>query len=367
MRDPERVSKDYVSLSEQRTEATKGRRNDLVLAASRYPLSLCGHPKDGATLRAMLMYLLAREAPGKPTGVPLLVQDAARLPARVADAVARECEDLLLGFPLPDAPEAPVRIVGEASLRADGMIARSAHYAGELDLSNLAASFPDNTVLLLGLLLDARAWQDVGLPLPVGDAAFACGLVEQKMHARRFTLLLAARPRSKHDLERLQDQAPGILFGDTAHLPRTKVTDGSAEVETVTLPQPPGWLAQVLRSDAQVAPPVFLSSTTEDGIWYCAIGSQAEGTVRRALGCHRDMPQLGLARVKPVAQHRAFLQSPQTPHVGLALVTAAGLKAFDRAMPYFEIASIAQPPAVTAVLDVDKRAKLEILVARSEK
>jgi hypothetical protein len=79
------------------------------------------------------------------------------------------------------------------------------------------------------------------------------------------------------------------------------------------------------------------------------------------------MPQLGLARVKPVAQHRAFLQSPQTPHVGLALVTAAGLKAFDRAMPYFEIASIAQPPAVTAVLDVDKRAKLEILVARSEK
>jgi hypothetical protein len=286
------------------------------------------------------------------------------MPAAVADAIARECEDLLLGFPLPETPDLPATVVGEAALAPEGMIARSAHLAPELDLTNLAASFPDNTVLLLGLMLDARAWQDVGLPLPVGDAAFACGLVEQKIHARRFTVLLAAQPRSKHDLARLKDQGPALLVGTTEALPWTTTKDGSVDVDTAVLPGPPAWLAQVLRSDAQAAPPVYLSTTTERGIWYCAIGSQAEGTVRRAIGCLRDMPQLGLSRVRPVAQHPAFLARP---HVGLALVTAAGLKAFDRAMPYFEIASLAQPPAVTAVLDVDRRAKLEILIARPEK
>jgi len=53
--------------------------------------------------------------------------------------------------------------------------------------------------------------------------------------------------------------------------------------------------------------------------------------------------------------------------VGLALVTASALRAFDYPMPYFEIASLDQPPSITAVLDVDERAKLEVLIARSEK
>jgi hypothetical protein len=361
MREPERVAKDYASLSEQRVEARKGRRNDLVLAAARYPLSLCGRPKDGATLKAMLVYLLGREAPGNS---PLFLQDVARVPPFVADLIARECEDVLLGFPLPESPEGPAKAVGEAALVPDGIVARSAHFASEVDLTDMAASFPDNTVMLFGLVLDARAWQEVGLPLPVGDAAFACGVVEQKIHARKFTVLLAARPRSKHDLARLKEQGLAPIVGETAQLAWTEVEDGAALVRTAALPEPPAWLAQVLRSDAAAAPPVYVSTAVERGIWYCAIGSQAEGTVRRALGCLRDMPQLGLARVKPVAQHAAFLAKP---HVGLALVTAAGLKAFDRAMPYVEVASLAQPPSVTAVLDVDERAKLEILIARHER
>ncbi len=363
MRDPERVAKNYVSLSERRAEARRGARNDLAMAAARYPLALCGRPKDGVWLRAMLLYLLSREAPRKPEG-PLLAQEAARLPAGVADAIARECEDFLLGFPLPESPDAPAKVVGEATLVPDGMVARSAHLAAEVDLPDVVASFPHNTVLLLGLVLDARGWQDAGMPLPLGDAAFACGIIEERIHARRFTVLFAARPRSPHDLARVKEQGLRPLVGETAHLEWAAVEDGGAEVRTAALPAPPAWLADVLRSDAAAAPPVYVSTSAERGIWYCAVGSQAEGVVRRALGCLRDTPELGLARNKPVAQHPGFLSGS---HVGLALVTAGGLKAFGCPMPYFEVASLHQPASITAVLDVDERGKLEILITRPER
>ena len=361
--DPERPAKNYVSVSEKREAARRGRRNDLALRAANYPLALCGRPRNGMVLKAMLAYLLAREAPKKPPGA-LLAQEVARLPMGVADAIARECEDFLLGFPLPETPDAPVRVVGEAGLAPDGMVARSAHLASELDLTDVAASFPHNTVLLVGLVLDARAWQEVGMPLPLGDAAFACGILEERIHARRFTVLLAARPSSKHDLARLKKQGLKPLVGETAPLAWTAVEDERAEVRTAELPEPPRWLAQVLRSDAQAAPPVYVSTATERGIWYCAIGSQAEGAVRRALDCLRDRPELGLSRSKPVGDHPGFLSGA---HVGLALVTANGLKAFDRPMPCFEIASIHQPPSITAVLDVDERGKLEIRIGRPER
>jgi hypothetical protein len=362
MREPERVAKSYLSLSQQPVRARRGPLNSLVLDAVRYPLAVCGRPRDGTMLTAMLAYLLAREAPRKPEA-PLLIQQATRLPKGVADVIARQCDDLLLGFPLPDAPDAPVRVEGEAALVPTGMVARSAHLAAEVDLTNVVASFPHNTVLLAGLVLDAPGWQEVGLPLPLGNAAFACGLVEEKIHARRFTVLLAARPASAHDLARLKEQSLAPLVGDPAGLSWNTVEDGRAEVRTAELPDAPAWLAQVLRSDAEAPPPVYVSTTSERGIWYCAIGSLAEGTVRRALGCLRDTPELGLSRNKPIALHKRFLARP---HVGLALVTAAGLKAFDAQMPYFEIASLDQPPSVTAVLDVDAKAKLEILIARSE-
>jgi hypothetical protein len=212
-------------------------------------------------------------------------------------------------------------------------------------------------------VLDAAGWQDAGLPIPVGNAAVACGIVEERIHARRFTVLLAARPASPHDLARVKEQALAPLVGDTAGLAWNAVEDGRAEVRTAALPDAPPWLAHVLRADADAAPPVYVSTTSERGIWYCAIGSQAEGTVRRALGCLRETPELGLSRSKPVALHGRFLGGA---HVGLALVTAAGLKAFGMTMPYFEIASLDQPSSVTAVLDVDERAKLEILIARPE-
>lgn len=363
VRAPERVAKNYVSLSEQRVQARRGRRNDLVLAAVRYPLAVCGRPHDGATLAAMLIYALTREAPTKPP-LPLLVQEAMRLPRKVADTIAGECEDLLLGFPMPETPDAPVRVEGEADLVPTGMVARSAHFAAEVDLTDVARSFPYNTSLFLGLVLDARGWQDLGMPLPLGDAAFACGLVEEKIHARRFTVLLAARPRSAHDLARLKERGVEPLVGEAQGLTWTTAEQGGAEVRTAELKEIPAWLALVLRSDANKPPPVYVSTAVERSIWYCAIGSQAEATVRRALGCLKDTPELGLARNPPIGRHRRFLDGA---HMGLAFVTAGGLKAFDAQMPYFEIASLDQPPSITAVLDVDEALKLDVLIARSEK
>lgn len=362
MREPERVATSYLSLSQQEARARRGPRNDLVLEALRYPLAVCGRPRNGPMLAAMLAYLLSREAPRKPDA-PLLIQHVTRIPKGVADTIATQCEDLVLGVLPPDSPGAPVRVEGQAALVPTGMVARSAHLAAEVDLTNMVASFPHNTVLLAGLVLDASGWQETGMPLPLGGAAFAIGLVEERIHARRFTVLLAARPASKHDLARLNEQAVKPLVGDATALAWNRIEDGGAEVRTATLAEAPPWLARVLRSDADAPPPIYVSTTSERGIWYCAIGSLAEGTVRRALGCLRDTPELGLSRSRPVALHKRFLEGT---HVGLALVTPAGLKAFDAQMPYFEIASLDQPASVTAVLDVDPKAKLEILIARSE-
>jgi len=359
MEEPERVAKNYVSLSEKRVHARRGRRNELVLRASKYPLALCGYPRDALTLRMMLTYLLLREPDRKPSGIPLLVQAASRLPNSVAGVLADECEDLLLGFPL--SADGAVRVDGEASLARGSIVARSAHLAAEVDLTDMAGSFPYNTSLFLGLVLDRDGWQELGLPLPVGDGAFAIGLVEEKIHARRFTVLAAARPRDDADLARLAADGYRPLAGGTGDLEWNSLEDQTSEVRTAMLPEPPAWLAQVLRSDADAPPPVYVSTAVERGIWYCAIGSQAEGTVRRALGCLRESRELGLARVSPIAKHPEFLRGP---HVGLALVTASGLEAFDFTVPYFEIASLGQPPSATVVIDVDEHAEIDIRIER---
>ena len=62
-----------------------------------------------------------------------------------------------------------------------------------------------------------------------------------------------------------------------------------------------------------------------------------------------------------VADHPEFLNGT---HVGLALVTVSGLKAYRHGMPMFEIASLGQPANITAILDVNELAKLNVRIAR---
>ncbi|MHC4549485.1 MAG: hypothetical protein ACYTEZ_11990 [Planctomycetota bacterium] len=360
VRAPHRVAENYLSLSRERVAARRGRENPLVLRATDYPLALAGHPKDSLTFRVMLAGLFVREAPRKPSGVPHLGLEVRKLPEAVGAAVARECDDLLLGFRRPRSGVDPVRVEGEATLSAGSAVARGALLADALDLTGLVATFPFDTKLLVGGVLDGAGWREMGVSLPVGAAALAAGIVEKRHHARRFTLLLAARPRDPQALVRLRESGPRHLVGE-ADLAFAKLVDGDAEVRTARLAGPPAWLATVLRSDARQAPPVYVSSTVAQGIWYCAVGSQAEGVVRHALGCLRGARELGILRSEPVAAHPEFLAGP---HVAVALVTAQGLQAFRRAMPLVELASLGQPPAVTAVLDVDGRARLDLRIAR---
>lgn len=362
VRAPHRVAENYFALSRAKVTARRGPQNPIVLKATDYPLALAGHPKDAFTFRVMLAALFVREAHRKPEGVRLLGQEVRRLPTPVAAAVARECDDFLLGFPRQQ-PGRPVRIEIEATLAEESAVARGASLVHDLDLTGLVETFPFNTVLLAGGVLDAEGWRGMGLPIPVGDAAFAFGLVEKRLHARRFTLLLAARPRDPAVLNTLAGVGHRPLLDDPqAELDFATLMDGAVEVRTAPLGAPPAWLAGVLKSDAAKAPPVYVSSTVAQGIWYCAIGSLAEGTVRHALGCLRGARELGIQRSGPVAGHREFLGAP---HSGVALVTPAALKAFRYEMPLVEIASLGQPKCATAVLDVaDGRARVDLRLER---
>jgi hypothetical protein len=310
----------------------------------------------------MIAALFVREARRKPEGVLLLGREVRRLPAPFAAAVARECDDFLLGFPHQE-PAHPLRVVIEANLSETSAVARGAALVESLDLTGLVATFPFDTVLLAGGVLDADGWRAMGLPIPVGDAAFAFGLVEKRLHARRFTLLLAARPRDPAVLRTLADVGHRPLLDDPqADLAFARLMDGEAEVRTARLAAPPAWLATVMRSDAAKAPPVYVSSTVAEGIWYCAIGSLAEGTVRHALGCLRGARELGIQRSGPVAGHREFLEAA---HAGVAMVSPAALKAFRYEMPLMEIASVGQPKSATAVLDVvDGQASVDLRIER---
>jgi hypothetical protein len=362
VRAPHRVAENYFALSRAKATARRGPENPLVLRATDYPLALTGHPKDASTCRLMLAALFVREARRKPQGVRLLGQEVRRLPTPIAAAVARECDDLLLGFPHPE-PTRPVRVEIEADLADGSAMARSAGLVADLDLTGLVATFPFNTVLLAGGALDAEGWRAMGLPVPVGDAAFAFGLVEKRLHARRFTLLLAARPRDPAVLETLaRDGHRPLLDDPRAELEFARIRDGEAEVRTAPLAAPPAWLAHVMRSDAAKAPPVYVSSTVARGVWYCAVGSLAEGTVRHALGCLRGALELGIQRSAPVAGYREFLGAP---HAAVAMVTPTSLKAFGYEMPMVEIASLGQPKSALAVLDVaDGRARGELRLDR---
>ena len=360
MRDPMQPAKNYLAVSDRSVKVRRGDKNDLVIKAAGYPLAGAGHPKTGIHLRLLLWYMFHRESPRKPPGIPVLARVALRIPKPVADRIANECDSVLLGIPLPRTTAEPVRIEGEIALRDAGHVARSAHLATELDLTNMVASFPHLTVLLVGGVLDEAGWRDVGLPLEVGDAAVAFAIVEREYHARRFNFLVAVRPSSPDHLRKLEADGH-TRFLDAAPGTFKVIEDGSAKVRTAALEKAPAWLAHLLRSDAKKAPQLFVSTTSERGVWYCSIGSQAEGTVRHALACLRDKPELGLRRQKQVGDHKEFLRGP---HVGVAVVTVQGLRALGYRMPIFEFASLGQPPAITATLDVDNLAHLDIRLTR---
>ena len=352
LRAPRRVSKQYVSLSESSAVAEPQERDaPLVARAAGFPIALAGRPKDAETLRFMLQYLLAWEPRQKPAGLPILAREVGKLPESFAGFAARAVDGFVLGFEKRPTPAAPVQVDLWGAQTPGGVLERGAAAARDLDLGGLASTFPHDTVVLAGAALDAKGWKELGLPLPAGDAAVAFGIVDRRHYTRRYTLLVTVRPRKREDLARLEQNGAADLLGAFgAGLEYRRVMDEATAVKTAELADAPAWMLPVFHAESKRPPPLYVTTAMEGGIWFCAVGSQAEGIVRYSLGCLRD-PHLGLRRTAPVAAHKGFFDPG---HLALGYLSTAGLKAFRRTMPCFEIASLGQPVALTAVLDLEK-------------
>ena len=355
LRPPRRAARNYASLSEGPDAATVGEKNPLIAEAAKYPIALAGHPKTPADLRHMLRYLLIWDHQRKIQGVPQLSEEAGRLGAAVLSIVAEEADDLILALVQPGEE----RLAGRAKLIATaskgGILDRAALVAGKLELSEVLAGFPRDTSILAGAVLDGAGWKRLGLPLPLGDGAFAWGVVRKRYHPRRFNLLLIARPANAENVQALADAGPGAAFGSSGLEFRT-VQEKQTPVRTAKLAVETPWLADLTRSSKREAPPIYVSTATENGTWLLAYGSQAEDIVRTSLRCLRGARELSIyGRQRAAYAGPITASSPLEPALGqviTAMAKADGMRAFRFPMPRFDIAGIGQPSAVTFTLDM---------------
>jgi hypothetical protein len=345
LRAPNRVARNYLAVSRAPVIPSKRADNRLVLRGLEHPISLVGRPRDAQTVKLMLRQLLEFEPPRRTAGgVPTLAEVTARLPTAAAELIAAECDDLVLGIEPGAEARAPVRAPFEARLAPGGLLARAEAVAAQAGLADAVASFPRETVLLAGAALDAAAWKELGFAAGTGDGAVACGIVDTQYRARRYTVLVVARNGASGEA------LAATLFG--GGLTYKAVADKQTTVRTAVLPAIPDALADVLRASVRdEEPPVYVSHATEDGLAFCAVGSQAEASVRHALACRRGAEELSLGRAPLLGDHRALVTG--TPAL-VAVVSPAGLRALRLPMPLFQIVSLAQPASVTMAARVEE-------------
>jgi hypothetical protein len=360
LRGPFREARNYLSASKTGVRPARGPEDPLARQLDEHVMLLASRPESALDVRFMLSYLLALDVDTARVKVPLLSRIVTGIPEGTARFVARECDDFLLGVPKGQRATDPLRVVLRAAPRARGALALAEEVAKQVDLARLVGSFPRSSGIVVGGVMDAKGWEQIGLALPLGDGALAAGIVERKYHGRPYTLLVAASPKDPKDLEKLHAQGHALLSGSGAPEFAAEEDEGT-EVRTAVLEVPPAWMATILRASQKAPPPVYLSTAVEKGVWYCAIGSQAEHTVRSALGCLRGAAELSLRGVDGVQAHREFFRAG---HAALALITPAGLKALRFPMPYVQIANLGQPKAVTFVLDVAGMAQGDLRLAR---
>ncbi|MHC4930771.1 MAG: hypothetical protein ACYTGV_01080 [Planctomycetota bacterium] len=360
LRGPFREARNYLSTSKTGARPERGPEDPLVRQLDEHVLLLAGRPESALDLRFMLTYLLSLDDNTARVTAPLLSRVVTAIPEGAAGFVATECDDLLLGIPRGQKATDPLRIVVRATPRARGALARAEEVARQVDLARLVGSIPRAAGIVVGGVLDAKGWDEIGVALPLGDGAVAAGIVERKYHGRPYTLLVAASPRDPKDLDGLRALGPALLSGSEA-LEFTAEEDEGTEVRTAVLDAPPARLRTILHASQKVPPPVYLSTAVEKGVWYCAIGSQAEHTVRSALGCLRGAAELSVRGAEGVQAHREFFRAG---HAAMALVTPEGLKSLRFPMPYVQIANVGQPKAVTFVLDVAGMAQGDLRLAR---
>lgn len=344
LRAPNRVARSYLAVSRAPIIPEKHADNRLVLRGLGHPISLVGRPRDAPTVKRMLHHLLRFEPRRRTAGAaPTLAEVVMRLPTAAAARVASECDDLVIGIEPGKEARAPVRVPVEARLRPDGLLARADSVATGAGLAGAVASFPRETVLLAGAALDAAGWKELGIAAGTGDGAVVCGIVDTQYRARRYTVLVVAHNGAKSSV------LANVLFG--GGLSFKTLDDKHTTVHTAVLSEIPARLGVVLRASVTGdEPPVYVSHATEDGFAFCAIGSQAEASVRHALACHRGAEELSLARAPLLGGHRALVSG--TP-VLVTLVSPQGLRALRLPMPVFQIVSLAQPASVTAAAHLE--------------
>ncbi len=333
LRPPQRVAQNYLSLSET---AVRPRRSDdepLFRQASTYPIALVGRPRDGGDLKRMFSYLFLHEPTRKPQGVRVLGREIARWPPRAAAFAASQIESLLVGF-RPGKSEEPVGVDVELKPRADTAL----QHALPDGMGKLVAAAPHSTVALAGLALKKQGWEQLGFPLEVGDAAVVVAIVTTKLRARPNTILFVIRSKETPDELALIDGDESYEFD--------VFMDRKTEVRTTNI-DAPARFAHILSSSARKPPAVALSVAREDGVWYCAIGSQAHQVVRHALGCARGATELSIGRWLREQKHGDVLQPK---NLGAFVFRAEAATAMGWSMPLFEIRSLAVPTALSAAI-----------------
>jgi len=367
---PARVAKNYLSVSRSPLRARIGEPNPLARRALAWPVAVAGRTEDAFTVAGMLYSLFGFESRQQPEGLEayLLHRQLMRLPPRVVDATVEACDDLLIGMSKPPGSDATLAIDVEATPAAGGPLEGARAAGGAVDLGRLAGTLPLRTTLFLGATLGGEGWKALGMPLPCGDAAVVFAIVQPtQRHPRPFNLLVAVQPAAPDALLRLDADGPPLLAGDVGLPAKTRaLQDGGTTVLTAQLPGVPAWLATVLRCDSRDAPPVFLTTASEGGCWYAAVGAQAERVVRDALACLRGAEQLSVRAKfndvgsggnvgRPLVPLRAVFE----PHgFTVGMLTVEGLQALAWPMPYLEIGSVGQPGNVCWRGDPDDAGRL---------
>jgi hypothetical protein len=342
MRAPVRVAKNYVSMSMTPAHASRHAEDPLLSRVRDFPISAYARPRGPETIFRLHGLLLAREAPPHESVPDLLA--TMRPGDGPANFLARECEELLIGVHLPEAPQ-PFRFTLAAKPRDGGVLARATRLAADADLLGLVAPLPFNTLLAFGAALDGAGWKELGLPLALGDGAFAAGIVEEQGHARPYNVILAARPVDPAALAGLRDAGAAVLLDAGAAAPEFASADDVVRV--ARLPHAPERLKAVLRVHSRTEPALYLATADVDGCWYAAIGSQAEAILRRTLSNRRKTPELGVRALRFLAAHDGFWDGPA---VAAAWVSKPGLRAFGLGMPFVQLVSVGEPAGASVVV-----------------
>ncbi|MFB3067149.1 MAG: hypothetical protein ACE10D_11625 [Planctomycetota bacterium] len=366
---------DYMALAGRNYRPDRDAPNGLIVRAlDAYPFAVVVRPTEAGLLRAVLA-----EA--------LFLKQARALPQPVAQFIVDECESFLLGL-LPPSKRRGTRILVEATL-VQGAVSRSAAAAAAHDPAALVRSFPLRTLLLGACGLDVPELQTVaGLVLDANSAgqldasaAVAAGVVETTAAGRPYALLvLVSTPQTDvlvHALDGLVSKAGG----------EWEVTQADkTPLRTLRLSREPASLATLLRSRSAAAPPVYVSTAVQDGVWVCAVGARARslvGEVLISLSGKRTM-SLGANPIDPtslppevrerlaanlaasglISRHPEMLDAG---HTAVGMVTLTGLKAVGLDMPKSALPVLSRPLGLTFVFDGPDpggTARLELRLSR---